>query len=350
MATDRYGIGVAIATYNGSRYLPALLDSILAQTTPVAEIVVSDDASKDDTVAIVERYAQESAVPIRLVRHERNLGVVGNFRAAFAATTAPLIAYCDQDDVWLPEKVAKVTSAFRADEDVVLVSHQSEVTDADLNPTGDVWFHHRADQRLRFPAVSFRERCLGHQIVFSRDVLETLDALYGDQVFAQSGLGECFDLGIPMAASLIGDLAILKAPLVKFRRHGGSVSATAKSDGPAPSGIKATLAARHDAMQGQSRQLKLALDTDCSGLGPDAARWRSAHSRYARLIERRCDVLGSASAFGRVTRGPGLASAILANRNQGAWRPKHIAADAASVLLSNPKMTATDNKSLGREL
>lgn len=95
-------ISIAMATYNGEKYLREQLDSILAQTVQDFELVVCDDCSTDSTVRILEEYVEKDA-RIKIFCNEQNLGFVKNFEKAISLCQGECIALSDQDDVWLPE-------------------------------------------------------------------------------------------------------------------------------------------------------------------------------------------------------------------------------------------------------
>lgn len=98
-------ISVALCTYNGEKYIREQLDSILAQTMPVDEIVVCDDISQDATWAILSEYA--SRYPqIRLFQNETNKGCRKNFEQALRKCQGDYIFFSDQDDIWVQDKVA----------------------------------------------------------------------------------------------------------------------------------------------------------------------------------------------------------------------------------------------------
>jgi glycosyltransferase involved in cell wall biosynthesis len=93
-----------MATFNGESYLAAQLESIVGQTRPPDEIIIVDDGSTDGTVAVAERFR-----PLANLRIEVNsvrLGPIKNFERAAKLATGDLIFFCDQDDVWMPEKIA----------------------------------------------------------------------------------------------------------------------------------------------------------------------------------------------------------------------------------------------------
>jgi glycosyltransferase involved in cell wall biosynthesis len=102
-------IAILLCTYNGARFLPAQLDSLAAQTFADWQLFVSDDGSSDDTLAIVSQYKDRlGAAPVQ-VRKGPCQGFVKNFLslACDPALAFDFYAYCDQDDVWQPEKLAR---------------------------------------------------------------------------------------------------------------------------------------------------------------------------------------------------------------------------------------------------
>ena len=111
-------VDVLLATYNGSRYLEAQLDSILAQTHQDFRVLVSDDGSSDGTLAILDRYRSRFGARLVLVPHPgAGRGVIRNFENLMAASLqdgmAGWVAFCDQDDVWLPHKVERTLAEMR---------------------------------------------------------------------------------------------------------------------------------------------------------------------------------------------------------------------------------------------
>lgn len=99
-----------MATYNGARYLREQLESILAQTYPVAELIIQDDGSDDDTIDIAREYAVRHA-NIRVLCNEQNMGFNRNFIAALRRSRSTFTAIADQDDIWFPEKLERQVAA-----------------------------------------------------------------------------------------------------------------------------------------------------------------------------------------------------------------------------------------------
>lgn len=133
-------VSVALCTYNGERYLGQQLDSIFGQSVLPAEVVVSDDASRDGTLAVARAAHAEhlrrepgSAVALRIIENAAPLGVTANFEQAMRATTQPIILLSDQDDVWAHDRVERTLAAFDRP-DVLLVHSDARLVTADGAP------------------------------------------------------------------------------------------------------------------------------------------------------------------------------------------------------------------------
>ena len=112
-------VDILLATYNGARYLAPQLDSLLAQTHSHFRLLVSDDGSSDDTLTILRRYeAAFGGRMLLLPTDVRSGGVARNFERLMRASAedgrAAYLSFCDQDDVWLPEKTATLLAAAQA--------------------------------------------------------------------------------------------------------------------------------------------------------------------------------------------------------------------------------------------
>lgn len=99
-------IGVVLATYNGSRFIKEQIESILKQSMKPDLIVVVDDGSTDNTPEIIRSYAEEHS-SIRLFQHVENVGYIRNFEKGISLCHTDYVALCDQDDVWMPNKLEK---------------------------------------------------------------------------------------------------------------------------------------------------------------------------------------------------------------------------------------------------
>ncbi len=122
-------ISIAMATFNGARFIDKQLQSLAAQTYLPAQLVIADDGSQDETLAKVAEFRASAPFSISIHQNRTRLGYRSNFMAAADRCTSPLIAFCDQDDVWRPDKLQRVRSAFNHPE-VMLVQHNARVVNA----------------------------------------------------------------------------------------------------------------------------------------------------------------------------------------------------------------------------
>lgn len=100
-------IAILMATYNGKRFVAEQIDSLLAQTFQDWHLYVHDDGSQDDTVAIIRRYASTHPGKITVFDYPPQGGACKNFLSMLERVNADYYMFCDQDDVWLPEKIEK---------------------------------------------------------------------------------------------------------------------------------------------------------------------------------------------------------------------------------------------------
>ena len=104
-------ISIALCTYNGAQYLQQQLDSIAGQTLLPGELVACDDGSSDDTVAILKAFSGKAPFPVHIHINDSNLGVARNFEKCISLCAGELIALCDQDDAWKPDKLKTLAEA-----------------------------------------------------------------------------------------------------------------------------------------------------------------------------------------------------------------------------------------------
>ena len=95
-------ISVALATYNGSRFIREQIDSILAQTMDDFEIIICDDCSSDNTIEILQEYCSKDE-RIHIYKNSANIGFKKNFEKILSLCKGEFIAFCDQDDIWDPK-------------------------------------------------------------------------------------------------------------------------------------------------------------------------------------------------------------------------------------------------------
>lgn len=215
-------LSVALCTYNGERFLREQLDSIAAQTRPPDELLVSDDRSTDGTLKLVESFAARAPFPVRLRVNDVNVGSTLNFDRAVALCSGDVIALCDQDDVWLPEKLRRLEEVFEADEGVGLVFSDALVVGEDLSPAGRRlwdWTFTRAERRAferrgAFRALLRRNVVTGATLAFRARFKPLVLPIPAD-------LNMIHDGWIALVLAAVSRVVALPEPLVRYRQHGG---------------------------------------------------------------------------------------------------------------------------------
>ena len=117
-----------MATYNGAEYVVEQLESIRTQSMPVDEVIIHDDRSTDDTVAIVEKYIREHGLERtwKVSQNPKNLGYAANFISAVKETVGEYIFFCDQDDIWVPDRVEVMVGQMEEHPEILLLCSEFE--------------------------------------------------------------------------------------------------------------------------------------------------------------------------------------------------------------------------------
>jgi glycosyltransferase involved in cell wall biosynthesis len=129
-------VSIALCTYNGERYLEEQLESFARQTSQPHELVVCDDGSCDGTVDIVRAFASTVSFPVHIRVNPINLGSSKNFAQAIQLCEGEFIALSDQDDVWLPSKLAVLSELLCGDSKLGGVFSDGELIDDNSREIG----------------------------------------------------------------------------------------------------------------------------------------------------------------------------------------------------------------------
>lgn len=207
-------LSIAMATYNGAQYLEEQLDSFLAQSRLPSELVVSDDRSSDMTIEILERFKSRAPFPVRISQNEVNLGHEINFSKAIDLCEGEIIFLSDQDDVWLPSKLAVVEGIFIKENWALLVINDAEITNGTMQPTGRTVFGQtKAAGVLGDDGKSLTLGCATAFRSELRSLISPVPALeYGH------------DSWIHDFTHMVGGRYVLEETLQLYRRHGGNAS------------------------------------------------------------------------------------------------------------------------------
>jgi len=218
-APARFRISVALCTYNGARFLEAQLDSFLKQSRPLDELVVCDDGSTDETVTMLERFKTRAPFPVHLCRNETRLGSTKNFEKAIGLCSGDFIATSDQDDVWLPDKIALSEEALATNPDRGLVFTNADVVDDDLRSRG-----HRMWDAIHFGFLARRRVRKGHAFeILLRQWVVTGATMMFKAVYRPYILpipsSWVHDGWIAFVIGAMAEVGLVERSTVKYRQH-----------------------------------------------------------------------------------------------------------------------------------
>lgn len=206
-----YNISVAMATYNGEKYLKEQLNSILKQLNKDDEIIISDDGSTDNTKKIIESYKDNR---IKLINGPKN-GVKQNFANAIENCNGKYIFLSDQDDIWEDNKVEKVLDTFEK-ENCMCIVHDCITFDSNTNEIVLDSFYKFRNSKSGILKNIRKNSYIGCCMAFNSELKKTILPIPNNI--------EMHDQWIGILSEKKGKSIFIKDKLLRYRRHGNNVS------------------------------------------------------------------------------------------------------------------------------
>jgi len=213
---------VVLCTYNGDRFLPDQLGSLLAQTRLPDEIIACDDASSDNSLMQLDAFARhmgERGVSVHVHRRDDNLGYVRNFSDALTRANGDVVFLCDQDDVWQADKLERMTAEFARRPALQLLHTDADLIDAEGCPLGHTLFdalefsasERQAERNGRaFEVLLGRNTVTGATTAFRRALIERALPVPDSWIH---------DEWLAICAALYGEVDYLEWPSIGYRQH-----------------------------------------------------------------------------------------------------------------------------------
>jgi glycosyltransferase involved in cell wall biosynthesis len=208
-------VSIVLGTYNGEKYLKEQIDSILGQTYANIELVVVDDCSIDNTPTILKAFAHKYD-NVHVYFNEKNIGLVRNFEKAVKYAQGELIAFADQDDVWLPEKIQLLADNIGNN---MLIYSDSAYIDANGRLMGKKLSDYRnwIKGKNLYALDSDSIWVAGHAMLFRRELLDlALPFPFSPYI--------THDLWLAYIAMLKGTITFIPEALVLYRQHGNNAA------------------------------------------------------------------------------------------------------------------------------
>ena len=222
---------MAIPTRNGEKFLREALQSIVAQTRQPDQVVISDDASSDGTHDLCLAFARTAPFTVDVVRHIPE-GITANYLNALGRTNGDIVVFSDQDDVWMPQKLAAIEDVFLSSSEVSITASDSAIVNEHLQPSGNT---------LRGGLE--RSRALSRSVNSGNDIEAMIKglpllahtlAVRGDcrpALLAKPEIPEewWFETWISMMSLSMGRLVLIPEALTLYRQHSRQAAGAPKA-------------------------------------------------------------------------------------------------------------------------
>ena len=219
-----HSVNIILASYNGSKYIKEQLDSLMNSSYRDFRVFVCDDCSTDDTCDIVEEYVEAYPGKVFLNRNERNMGstlsFLTNLKRVSEASPANYYMFCDQDDVWLSDKISLAVRQMRRIEArrgavlPVLVFNDAIIVDDDLNFISRSFYRTNKlkVRKNKFSRMLIENKCIGCTTMMNDALVRLLDET-GPEI-------RYHDWWMALIASAFGVVRYNRTPVILYRQHG----------------------------------------------------------------------------------------------------------------------------------
>ncbi len=216
-------VSIVLATYNGASYLEEQLDSILKNTFTDWTLEICDDGSSDRTIKIAKAYEKKYPGKIFLHQNSQNLGVTINFLEGAKRAAGNYIMFCDQDDVWLVDKIEKTLNKIKERESVlgtntpITVFTDAKLVDGVLRTISDSFFGYNGldAQKTDLAHLLMENKVIGCTTMFNKAV--------ADMIIKFPSLARYHDWWVGLIAATFGEVSFLDEPTMLYRQHGKNV-------------------------------------------------------------------------------------------------------------------------------
>lgn len=218
-------VTIVMTTYNGEKYVGEQIDSILSSTYKDIMLQVYDDVSTDSTMDILKKYADTYPDIIHVYQNKTNLGVTRNFLNAISRTTSDYIMLCDQDDVWMPNKIPDTLSRVRHMEAQIgqnipiAVFTDAVITDGDMKILQDSFFRSGKLNPCKtdLPHLLMENKLIGCTVMINSPLRKII------QSYSLPRQARFHDWWIALIAVSFGRIGFIAEPTMYYRQHGKNV-------------------------------------------------------------------------------------------------------------------------------
>lgn len=215
-------VAILLATYNGEAFLPELLDSLFAQTFKKWRLFIHDDGSKDNTMNIIRRY-QKAHSNITIMDYPPTGGAKNNFFSMLQRVNADYYFFCDDDDVWMRDKVETLLQVMESiggnKEKPCIVFSDLQVVNADLSVISPSFMHYEGiypEFINTFNELGASNLCPGCAMLINNLAKQSIVFPVDKALMHDTWIVLC-------VAKAKGIIKYVNKSLVKYRQHGNNV-------------------------------------------------------------------------------------------------------------------------------
>jgi glycosyltransferase involved in cell wall biosynthesis len=212
-----------VLSYNQSRFVLETLESVKAQTYKHTELVIVDDCSSDDSVAIIDRWLRENGIRCTFIRHQKNQGICKSLNEALAASTGKYISMIASDDVWLPDKIARQVEMMESQPDTVGVLYTDAFQMDELGrPLSDMYISAHNPKLPEIPPTRVLDALLETNFIPGMTTLVRRNCYSTVGLYDESMPTEDWDMWLRIARSY--SFVYSSTPVARYRIHQNSFS------------------------------------------------------------------------------------------------------------------------------
>ena len=205
-------VSVIVTTFNRAHMVTEAIDSILNQTFEDFELIVVDNCSSDDTEEIIKAYTDER---IRYFKHENGGVVAVNRNYGIGQAQGEYIAFCDDDDLWMPEKLEKQMLEFEKDNQLALVCTNGIIFDKN-GELGEFFKTELPDSNFTLESLIWGNSVICSSVLVKKSVIDDVGLM---DESPQILTGEDYELWLRVAQKY--RIKYIDLPLMKYRTHPG---------------------------------------------------------------------------------------------------------------------------------
>lgn len=254
-------VDILLSTFNGEKFLFDLLDSVINQTYEFWELIIRDDGSEDTTRNILNSYKQRYSAKIVLIEDvSPRLGPCKSFLSLLSKSSSPYVMFCDQDDVWLRDKIEVSLNCIKKNEIEnpgvpLVVFSDMVVVDENLRTLNESFFKGLSAPKSRISDpyyLVYRNVAAGCSMLANKKAVSLLDNITKNIIM--------HDGWLMIATALNGKNIFIQRALVKYRIHGKNVIGFNEPSGLSKSQIWFQSSIRKDNIKNHFRLIRQGID------------------------------------------------------------------------------------------